>query len=277
MTYQDHLAALHAPSAKTRWQAAAQVYYQVQPDTQTIEHLLQALDDPHTGVQTYAVKSLRKILDAALPHLLERINTNPAPHQLSLLIDIIAASPSSAARDALHQVRLSPDAEVRIAAVQAMSRRADEAHRQFLLDALKDSHKQVRYHGALGAARYSYDHAPQVLVEHLHDHEVMVRGAVMYALGKIRDPQTIPALVEAFRAAINDANVPAGLTAVAGKPMTEDQWRRFAASHGQADLPLLAIQAIARMGEDARPTLTALVDDPDPKIQHCARWALSLL
>jgi HEAT repeat protein len=270
---------LHSEDAGTRWQAIQRIYQQSPDslDTATIDILITLLSDPHVGVRTYVIKTLKQDVGRSLTPLLIAMQERRTTELYISAAAILARVYDERASLTLAELAQDGRKVVRVAAFQAIARRNDKAFLPHLIEGLNDVSKHVRYHAALGLSRLNLTTAPPELLRALYDHEPMVRGAAMLAVGKIGDRAALSPLVDALRVAIEHTQIRAALSAEVGKPMTEEDWRRFSWSHGQVDLPLVAVHALAGLGEPARATLQAMCQEENERLVFCATWALALL
>ncbi|MCI0710446.1 MAG: HEAT repeat domain-containing protein [Chloroflexi bacterium] len=171
--------------------------------------------------------------------------------------------------DLLLSLTTDKRAVVKIAILQSMARHPHDLYLSYQLQSLDDPNGHVRYHAALGIARQGLTAAPDELIAALQSDSILARGAVTYALGKIGDPKAIEPLINALRAALDDASVAPAVTAMAGHPMTSEEWRRFSSAHGAIDLPMMATQALVWIGE---PALQRIDVESDPKLKMCLAW-----
>lgn len=245
----DILARLHSHHHGERWQAA-QTVFRSQPlpfSGKLISRLVELLGDAHPGVRTYARKSLNRAGHTIIPHLKRALETPGRPRQRVQ----IAWLAGKLEEDLLLSLTTDKRAVVKIAVLQAMARYPNDRYLPYQLQSLDDANGHVRYHAALGIARQGLTAAPEELITALQSESVLARGAAMYALGKIGDPKASEPLIDALHAALDDASVAPAVTAVAGHPMTPEEWRRFSAAHGAIDLPMMATQALVWIGSGA--------------------------
>jgi HEAT repeat protein len=263
----DILAQLHAHRPGERWQAVQSVFRR-QPlpfADELISRLVELLGDSHPGVRTYARKSLDRAGNTIIPHLKDALETPGRPRRQVQ----IAWLAGKLDEELLLSLTADKRAVVKIAILQAMARRPHDRYLPYQLQSLNDANGHVRYHAALGIARQGLMTAPDELIEALQSESILAQGAAMYALGKIGDPKAIEPLIAALYAALDDANVDPAVTAVAGHPMTSEEWRRFSAGHGAIDLPMMAAQALVWIGE---PALNRIDVESNPQLKICLTW-----
>jgi HEAT repeat protein len=277
---QNLIDALRSEMAGQQYQAAIAIYHEMEPpySEAMLDALIDALGDVHDGVRTYAVKTLIKMNEQATQRILKRLPSLTSPGHIAACVEVLGSHRHiNGHYPTLVQLYRNGVAVVRVAVLQAISRHPVRDADELLIEALTDPNSQARYFAGLGLARRKQSTAPQALINATDDQVVLVRGAALYALGKIGDPQAIDSIVNALRASIEDTNVDPAVTAVAGQPMTSEQYQRFMASHGQIDLPAMATHALAWIGEPALPVLKVLLRDQEPKIRQCAAWAIGLM
>ncbi len=171
-------------------------------------YLLPLLSDPAPEVRVYVGRLLARAGDpaafAAAVDWLTASGRPPADRTLGL--DVLSHAPTlpPEARRAIEQAIRDRDAPVRMRALTALGRHEPLPSLPVVLGALDDDSREVRLAAALvveGVARQHAD-APEEtrlatlpLLERLEDADRSIRLAALRALGALRDPRAIPALV----------------------------------------------------------------------------------
>ena len=145
-------------------------------------------------------------------------------------------------------IRLSQfdnDDDVRRTAVNALRFGSGEAVGSPLMQALHDSHWQVRAEAAASLGRLRIANALQALINATRDEFWQVREKAVDALGQLRDPKA----VEAVGACTSDDN---------------------------SNLRKAAVSALGEIADRAaKPYLQRVLDDPDPDVRKLAYWAMN--
>ena len=172
-------------------------------------YLVPLLSDPEPEVRAYVGRLLARAGDptvlAAAVDWLTTPGRPPADHTLGLDVLSQAATLTPAARRAIEQaIRDRGDAPGRMRALAALGRHDPLPSLPVVLGALDDDSREVRLAAALvveGLAREQAD-APEAtrlatlpLLERLDDADHSIRLSALRALGALRDPRAIPALV----------------------------------------------------------------------------------
>jgi HEAT repeat protein len=267
----DILKQLASKQSGVRWKAVQSIFRQpnLAFSAELIHILIGLLGDSHPGVRTYARKSLQIAGTNILPYLRNALQIPCNPHQLMQIAWLAGNLDANLLLSLTADKRLT----VKIAVLQAMARRPNRRYQSYQLLSLRDPNGHVRYHAALGLARQGLTYAPDALIDALKSDSVLARGAAMYALGKIGDRNTVEALKEALVSAIEDASLEPSITATAGQPMTQEQWRRFSAAHGPLDLPLMAIRALIWIGAPGLAAIRSLEASRISKVRACVEFA----
>lgn len=251
-----------------RYQAAIALYHQDQFDENTIKLLIEAAGDDHPGVRTYARKALEKTGETGIVHIRRALLISDHINQIVTLLPLIATT------DQIFTLTEHTVGAVRAAAMKAISKRSDEASVTYLIEALDDPLPEVQYYAVLGLARQNITEAPPALIDCLRSDSILLRGAASYALGKIGDPSAISPLLEALHLAIDDANIEPAVTAVAGQPMNNEEWRRFTAAHGTIDLPVIIAYALSWFGDESIEAANSLLQSEDFRRRQTGIWIL---
>lgn len=115
------------------------------------------------------------------------------------------------------------------AAVDALGQAKDEVQR--LIDELKDSSWQIRWHAAEALGEGKDPRATEPLVGALKDKNVYVRVMAAWALGEIKDRRAVEPLIDALRDEIKDVRKKAAvaLQEITGKDFGQepDKWREW--------------------------------------------------
>jgi len=148
------------------------------------------------------------------------------------------------------------DVETRIYALLALADLRDPASVPRVTEAAKDQEKDVRKTALYALGAIGDPSAAPVLVEALSDERPDVRFNAAVALSRFGDKRAIGVLREML-----DRGRLAGI-----RDMREDQ---------KEDAMIVAISAFRRLaGEDAKPELERLANDPSIRVQAAAKEAL---
>lgn len=207
---------------------------------------------------------------------------------------------------ALTEALKDTDAEVRKAAMHALTQLRDPSTFDAMMIALKDKDEDVRQQAAFSLGQFRDKRAVPALTAALSDTSADVRQQAVFGLGQLRDPSTIDALTIALKDADADVRqqacfalgqlrdvkaVPGLITALQDKDAEVRQQAAFALSQLRdpkaVDGLLIAIkdsnaevrqQALFALGQigDARATDAAMaaLKDPDPEVRQQAAHAL---
>jgi beta-lactamase regulating signal transducer with metallopeptidase domain len=207
---------------------------------------------------------------------------------------------------ALTEALKDTDAEVRKAAMHALTQLRDPSTFDAMLVALKDKDEDVRQQAAFSLGQFRDKRAVGPLTGVLNDASPDVRQQAVFALGQLRDPSTIDALTVALKdsdaevrqqaafalSQLRDARaLPALITALQDKDEEVRQQAAFALSQIRdpraVDGLLIAIkdsnaevrqQALFALGQIGDPRATdaamAALKDPDPEVRQQAAHAL---
>jgi HEAT repeat protein len=171
--------------------------------------LLPLLSDPAPEVRAYVGRLLVRAGDpTALAAAVDWLTTPerpPADRALGLDLLSYAARLTAPARRAIEQAIRDRDAPLRLRALEALGRHDPLPSWPVLLGALDDDSREVRLAAVLVVEATAREHAaddPQALrlatlplLERLDDADRSIRLAALRALGALRDPRAIPALV----------------------------------------------------------------------------------
>jgi HEAT repeat protein/beta-lactamase regulating signal transducer with metallopeptidase domain len=110
-----------------------------------------------------------------------------------------SAAPDPKVVAALMEALKDSDRDVRESAMHALVRMRHPGILEPLIQALRDSSPEIREHAAFGLGQLRDKRAIEGLRSVLKDQSAGVREQAVFALGQLRDPSTIDALVEALR------------------------------------------------------------------------------
>ena len=171
-------------------------------------YLLPLLSDPAPEVRAYVGRLLARAGDpTALASAVDWLTTSGRPPaDRTLALDVLSQAPTLTpeARRAIEQAIRDRDAAVRMRALAALGRHDARPSLPVVLGALDDDSREVRLAAALLVEDLARQHAdaPEAarlatlpLLERLDDADRAIRLAALRALGALRDPRAIPALV----------------------------------------------------------------------------------
>lgn len=161
-------------------------------DPVAVSPLIDALlTDEDTVVKSSAVGALASIGEAAVPALLEILNSPELPESTKGHASWALAFVGAEVKEILYREIASESADVRVAVVGALAKVAQDAPEektfQILTDALGDRESMVRCEAAAVLGNLSYQSAFPQLVELLHHADGETRKAAALALMKIGD------------------------------------------------------------------------------------------
>jgi HEAT repeat protein len=233
----------------------------------TLPYLAPLLSDPEPEVRVYVGRLLARAGDprafAAAIDWLTAPGRPPVDRAFGLDLLAHAATLPPPARAAIEQAIRDRDAGIRMRALEALGRHEIGRSLPAVLGALDDDSREVRQQAvlvvvtAVGQDRAGAKLATLPLVERLDDADRLIRLAAIRALGGLRDPRAVPALVRVaseqtidLRAAAADA---LGSPAMAAATPT---LTRFARQQPPDDL---ARHAALALGEIATPAAVAVL------------------
>lgn len=158
--------------------------------------LLEALRSPDETLRARARAVLIQLGREATPLLISQLNTAPPLVQVQLC-EVFVKTQAREALPALIAALHHPDEAVRLQAAQAIGRLGDTSILPALLKVAQDASPEVRV-AAVVALGY-FPQAVKPLCDLLRDDpKMVVRRAAARALGGLRDPSSLPALLEAL-------------------------------------------------------------------------------
>ncbi|MEJ5241393.1 MAG: HEAT repeat domain-containing protein [Anaerolineales bacterium] len=159
--------------------------------------LLEALQLPQPALRARAAEVLIRLGPLATPQLIAQLNTASPPVQLQIC-QIFAQTRPREALPALLGALRSPSQEVRIQAAKTIGGIGDASVLPSLIRLTKDADPGVRVAAVLAMSYFpqSTSTLKDVLLE---DAKIEVRQAAARALTRLRDPSTLPALIEALQ------------------------------------------------------------------------------
>ena len=174
-------------------------------DPAAIDALIRVLDrDNDPGVKRSAIEAIDN-LDAsrAVPAVSGALRDSDAAVRRAAA-DALGSMEDNDAVPALMAVARDPDAEVRRAVMQALNNLHDRRALSTFVGGLADADAEVRHYAAEGIGNIeNLRVAPPELIRALDDRNDDVRHAVAHALGHIKDPAALTALI----AHVTDPNV----------------------------------------------------------------------
>jgi HEAT repeat protein len=231
--------------------------------SRAVEPLISALNDPDFGVQASAATALGEIKDPrAVEPLMTAIRDAVKYGQATKGPDDVY-SITDQQRSRLDVAQKSADALGNLGAPSL----------NVLMAAFKD--KDLNGYAAPGLVKMG---APAVdaLVAAMHDADADVRWEATNALGEIKDPRAVPALLEALQ--VKDIQWHAALALGKIKDARAVEPLIAALQNKDAEYREQVASALGELKDPRADTaLTAALKDPEPKVLHAAANALGLI
>lgn len=164
----------------------------------SIPYLLQALHHHNPQICLGAILALGKIKTPTAVKPLTRFlfHTNHALQQAA--INALGKIGQHATPHLTHMLAQATDPHVKVAIITALSKIQDTAAIPHLVQILcHDSNNLVQFHAQLALEEFGEDAIPQLLIL-LHNPQPQIREQAIKILGKIGNPKTIPALIQAL-------------------------------------------------------------------------------
>ncbi|MEM6610929.1 MAG: HEAT repeat domain-containing protein [Cyanobacteria bacterium P01_C01_bin.72] len=177
--------------------SAAKALAQIQqPDT--INHLIAAMvRDEDTVVRSSSAGALARIGASALPALLKIVRGN-YPNSVKGQASWAMAYVGVEAVKPLHEALKSDDKNVRLAALEAITKIAeehgDELSQQSIASSLEDEDIEVRLEAIMALSRLPSELALPYLLPLLKKDDIESKKRAILALGKLAKPETLPLL-----------------------------------------------------------------------------------
>jgi len=153
------------------------------------------------------------------------------------------------------------DEALRLSAIVAMGRSCDRRWQDLILAELESSSPAMRYEAALAAGELMLRPAVPILARLMHDHDLQVRDATIWALGQIGGAQSKRLLMEAFEGADEDT-----------RAVLEEALAEHALSEGRIEFPLYAIEDKDEDDEDLDWDQEFDLEDSSPGEEDLEDW-----
>jgi HEAT repeat protein len=270
LSFEDLLANLKSPNAKTRQEAAESLGKSRRREA--VAHLAPLVHDPEAKVRMEVVKALRQLREpAAVPALVTSLRDgDPAIREEAIGTLVEMYSDRERASGVSRFLDLFSDEFDRSSiAAQVV---VDPSVIQGLARALRDEDKDIREEAALAIGILNGTPALRDLMAALQDPEPGVRGAAATAIGKIGTVQDGRALIPLL--SDNAASVRhRALQAIAVLKVSEagPALREMYEANRRKELGLDVLESLSRVGDPAQLDLfQQLVQDPDPAKRRLA-------
>jgi len=269
LSFEDLLANLKSPNAKTRQDAAESLGKSRRREA--VAHLAPLVHDPEAKVRMEVVKALRQLREpAAVPALVTSLRDGDAAireEAIGTLVEMYVDRERTSAvsrfldlfSDEFDRSSIAPHV-------------ADPSVVQGLAQALRDEDKDIREEAALALGILNGTAALKNLAAALQDPEPGVRGAAATAIGKIGTVQDgralVPLLSDGSAAVRHRALQAIGVLKVAeAGPALREMYE----ANRRKELGLKVLEALSRVGDPSQADLfQQLVQDPDPAKRRLA-------
>jgi HEAT repeat protein len=269
LSFEDLLANLKSPNAKTRQEAAESLGKSRRREA--VAHLAPLVHDPEAKVRMEVVKALRQLREpAAVPALVTSLRDGDAAireEAIGTLVELYSDRERASAvsrfldlfSDEFDRSSISPQI-------------ADASVVQGLSQALRDEDKDIREEAALALGILNGTPALRNLTAALQDPEPGVRGAAAAAIGKIgtvADGRALIPLLSDTSAAVRHR----ALQAIGVLKVTEagPALREMYEANRRKELGLKVLEALSRVSDPSEADLfQQLVQDPDPAKRRLA-------
>ena len=269
LSFEDLLANLKSPNAKTRQDAAESLGKSRRREA--VAHLAPLVHDPEAKVRMEVVKALRQLREpAAVPALVTSLRDGDAAireEAIGTLVEMYVDRERTSAvsrfldlfSDEFDRSSIAPHV-------------ADPSVVQGLAQALRDEDKDIREEAALALGILNGTAALKNLAAALQDPEPGVRGAAATAIGKIGTVQDgralVPLLSDSSAAVRHRALQAIGVLKVAeAGPALREMYE----ANRRKELGLRVLEALSRVGDPSQADLfQQLVPDPDPAKRRLA-------
>ncbi len=164
---------------------------------EAVPALLEALAAPDQTLRSRAAQVLIRFGPLATPLLVAQLNTSPPLVQLQIC-EIFARTRPREALSALLAALRSPIAEVRLRASEVIGLIGDPSILPLLKQLAQDHAADVRIAGVMALAHFPQA-VPFLSDLLLDDAALEVRQAAARALARLRDPSSLPTLIEALQ------------------------------------------------------------------------------
>jgi HEAT repeat protein len=170
-----------------------------------------------------------------------------------------ACTPETA--EALDAAYYQGDERLRLSAVVGMGRSCDRRWQELILVELESPSAAMRYEAAQAAGELMLRLAVPRLARLLHDRDVQVRDATIWALGQIGGAESKRLLLDAYEGADEDTQA-----------ILEEALAEHALSEGRIEFPLYAVEDRDQDEGDLDWDLDEGVDDPSPGGPDVEDW-----
>ena len=268
--FEDLLANLKSPNAKTRLEAAQELGKSRRKEA--VAHLAPLVHDPEAKVRLEVVKALRELRDpSAVPALVTSLGDgDPGIREeaIGTLVEIHADRERSSAvgrfldlfSDEFDRASIPPHVAVDPAVIRGLAK------------ALRDEDKDIRQEAALALGILNGTAALRDLTTALQDADPGVRGAAATAIGKIGSVEDGRALIPLLSDNASSVRHRA-LQAIAVLKVKEagPALREMYEANRRKELGLTVLDVLSRVGDPAQADLfQQLIQDPDPEKRRLA-------
>jgi HEAT repeat protein len=273
LSFEDLLANLKSPNAKTRQEAAAELGKSRRREA--VLPLAAAVRDTEPKVRLEVVRALRELRDlAGVPSLVSALQDGDAKvreEAIGALVEVYAERPRSTPLDAFSdeydRAQVPPFTAVEASVFEGLAR------------TLKDEEKGIREQSALAIGILGGSAVVGDLVVAVQDPDAGVRGAVATAVGKVGSAEDgkalIPLLADESEGVRKRALKAIGVLRVreAGPGL-----REMYEANRRKEMGLRALACLARIGDPQQTDLfRELIQDPDPERRRLAVEGLGRL
>ncbi len=218
------------------------------------------LSDKNPTVRRRAAESLGEIKNLSAVAPLTKLLTDPVPAVRSAAVDSLGVMRVQEVEPKIAQMlETDADAYVRQTAAVALGFIGNRAAVASLLKGLKDSHEGTRYASVNSLAILRDNSAVTVLTELLNSPDARMRNSASYALAKIQDKSSVPALLQSLK--MSRSTQPAE-----GKTLVD---------------PMVASSLLRSLGEmgdkSVIPQIKKYLEDSDNSVKIAAAHSLYLL
>jgi HEAT repeat protein len=258
-----------------------EVYDKVREAKANWTDVIPLLRSHDVAIRRSAIRFLEKLrLREAVVPLIHLIEFEEEEELLERLVDALVAI-GDQELEAIHRALSMETLRVRTILLEVLGRIGKEASVPILLQALEDSHEEVRLAAAkaLGQIRSSVSVDP--LIRRLQDGFGHVRRAAASSLGAIGDPRAFLSLVELLKDPYPDVRMAASeaIVKIQGLPSEEKiQWVQPLLKEDRDEVRVLTLQTLFHIaGEKLLPLYIQSLRDPSWKVREGAVRALSSL
>ena len=224
------------------------------------EAALQKLSDKNPSVRKQGADALGELRNPAAAPALAKLLTDASPQVRGSALDALGVMRvQSAGAQIVKMLESDPDGSVRQTAAIALSYIGNRAFTPSLIKGMDDAHDGTRFASVNSLAILRDASAVKALTEKLNTADPRMRKSVSYALAKIQDKSSVPAILDSLK-------VSRSTETQGGKAMADPS---VAAS---------LLRSLGEMGDKtAVPRIKPFLNDPDPQVKAAAAHALAML